>query len=624
VNFFEHQARARRRTVWYVLLFLAATAAVVVAADTVVLAVAWGIAYEFDAPVPLATWLGSHPAAVVWTSLATLGFIGGASLYRMIGLAGGGGAVARQVGGVRVHAATGDARRRQLVNVVEEMAIAAGVPVPEVYVLQDEIKINAFAAGYTPSDAAVVVTRGALDFLARDELQGVIAHEFSHILNGDMRLNTRLIGVLFGILAIGVTGRLILRGSAEVGDRAAVPGFVLGAALFAVGYAGLLLGRLIQAAVSRARERLADAAAVQFTRNPSGLAGALKKIAARGATLLNVKAEELSHMLVADGRKMFDVFFATHPPLVERIRLIEPRFDPAELKGLRLTPVTVPGEVTPAGAPAAVVAAVGKPGASALAAARARQRAMPPALTAAAHAYGDSLLTVLGLVLSRDGETRARQVAEALTRLALDPGAASRIETLAREIGALDPALRLTLSELAFPALRRRGAGELQTLATVVDALIRWDGQVTVFEYALAHLLRLQLDEVVAPRARRAPARAPKLYALRDDVQALLSILAQAGQGDGDQARAAYERGARRVFPMDTPAYAPPPDWIAAFDRALARLDALPPAIKQDLVEALARVATYAAGATTSQAELLRVVCASLHCPLPPLVASAS
>ncbi|UCH53179.1 MAG: M48 family metallopeptidase [Pseudomonadota bacterium] len=439
MNFFEHQARARRRTVWYVLLFLAATAAIVIAANAVVLTAVWAFAFELDRPVFFSDWLRTHPAPVIWTTLITLGFVAGASLYRMIRLAGGGGAIMREIGGVRVHGETGDPARQQLINVVEEMAIAAGLPVPEIYVLEDEVKFNAFAAGHSPGDAAVAVTRGALEYFTRDELQGVIAHEFSHILNGDMRLNTRLIGVLFGILAIGVVGRLLLRGSFEAGGRAAAPGVVLGVMLLVVGYAGLLFGRLIQAAVSRSRERLADASAVQFTRNPSGLGGALKKIAVRGGTLLNVRAEEVSHMLIADGRKMFDTMFATHPPIVERIRSIEPRFNAAELKRWRLEPVRVADEAVPGRArtaaplaAAALVAAVGNPEAPALAEARTRRQNLSAGLTAAAHSYRDAVYVTLGLALSHDADTRARQIERLQPRLASDAEAAARLEAMAR------------------------------------------------------------------------------------------------------------------------------------------------------------------------------------------------
>ena len=285
MNFFEHQAQARRRSTRYVLLFLFATVAIAVAVNLVVLAVVWAYVSEYDSSIVFGKWLRAHPQIVWWTTLGTLGGIAGASLYRVASLASGGGTVARSLGGTLVDASTRDPRLRQLMNVVEEIAIAAGVPVPQVFVLDNEVGVNAFASGFGASDAAITVTRGALTHLTRDELQGVIGHEFSHIFNGDMRLNTRLIGVLFGILFIGLIGRLILR--ARLRGRGAAPILLAGGAFFVIGYVGVFFGRMIQAAISRSRELLADASAVQFTRNATGLSGALKKIAVLSGANMN-------------------------------------------------------------------------------------------------------------------------------------------------------------------------------------------------------------------------------------------------------------------------------------------------------------------------------------------------
>ena len=312
MNFFERQARARRNTTRLVLLFALAVAGIVVAVDLGVLLV-----------------FGGEPALLAMSTLLALGVIGIGSLYRMASLRGGGEAVALQMGGVPVPEDTTDLHLRRLRNVVEEMSIASGVPVPKVYVMEHEAGINAFAAGYSPSDAVIAVTRGALDRLNRDELQGVIAHEYSHILNGDMRLNIRLVGVLFGILMIGLIGRKILQhGGGGVRGRGAMPVLVGALIALVVGYVGLFFGRLIKAGVSRSREVLADASAVQFTRQTAGLAGALKKIGGLhdGSRLAErAEAEEVSHMLFGDGTGLRGLF-ATHPPLLQRIQALEPSF----------------------------------------------------------------------------------------------------------------------------------------------------------------------------------------------------------------------------------------------------------------------------------------------------------
>src|SRR6266480_2477874 len=256
------------------------------------------------------------------TAFGTLGIIGAGSFFKTLSLARGGRAVAELLDGRLVNPNSTDAHERKLLNVVEEMSIASGVPVPQVYVMDGEAGINAFAAGHSASDAAISVTRGYMKMPSRDELQGVIGHEFSHILNGDMRVNLRLMGLVFGILCLTVIGRILIRTS---GRKNPLP--LLGLALIIIGWAGVFFGRLIQAAVSRQREVLADASAVQFTRNPSGLAGALKKIGGLtdGSRINSPHAEEASHLFFANG--LGNSFFATHPPLVERIRALDPSFD---------------------------------------------------------------------------------------------------------------------------------------------------------------------------------------------------------------------------------------------------------------------------------------------------------
>ncbi|HPM55786.1 MAG TPA: M48 family metallopeptidase, partial [Thermomonas sp.] len=287
MNFFEQQAVARRTSARLVFLMAVAIAGIVLAVDAVV-------------------WVATQsPELVLFATVSSVAVIALGSLYRIASLGGGGEPVAQQLGGTLVPENTTEPGLRRLRNVVEEIAIASGVPVPKVYVLEHEAGINAFAAGYSTSDAVIAVTRGALDRLNRDELQGVVAHEFSHILNGDMRLNIRLVGVLFGILMIGLIGRKILE-HGRFGGRGKNIGAILVAALVAmlIGYVGLFFGRMIKAGVSRTREKLADASAVQFTRQTQGLSGALKKIGGlHDGSRLNQRsdAEEVSHMLFGDG-----------------------------------------------------------------------------------------------------------------------------------------------------------------------------------------------------------------------------------------------------------------------------------------------------------------------------------
>jgi Zn-dependent protease with chaperone function len=338
MNFFEQQDQARKQSRWLILGFIVAVLAIVAAIDLLILLVVVSSSVDSEgAPRFGAQLLADNLPLLAGGAVATLLVIGLASLFKTVSLRTGGGTIVRGLGGNLVESDPRDAKRRRLRNVVEEIALASGVPVPEIYVLEQESGINAFAAGYTPADAAVAVSHGALEKLNREELQGVIAHEFSHILNGDMRINIRLMGALFGILVLAVIGRRILMHSRFVGrssrnkNGAAVMAIAFG--LMSVGYIGLFFGRWIKAAVSRQREYLADASAVQFTRNPGGIGGALKKIAIYSdASYLNVDTEEISHMLFGDGRKMS--LFSTHPPLTDRIANIDPGFQPADLDRL--------------------------------------------------------------------------------------------------------------------------------------------------------------------------------------------------------------------------------------------------------------------------------------------------
>ncbi|HSJ06056.1 MAG TPA: M48 family metallopeptidase, partial [Longimicrobiales bacterium] len=316
MDFFQAQDTARSRTRTLVVLFVAAVVAIIAAVYTVVhMVLGPGPGAGIDLPL------------LLLVATLTTGLVAAGSTARTLQLRQGGGRVAELLGGRRVRPDSTDEAERRLINVVEEMSIAAGTPVPAIYVLDHEAGINAFAAGYTVDDAAVAVTRGTLETLNREELQGVIAHEFSHILNGDMRLNIRLMGLLFGILLLAIVGRGLIHSGARGGRGRRGGGgggqvAVLGLALILVGYIGVFFGRLIQAAVSRQREYLADAAAVQYTRNPEGLAGALSKIgnASAGSRLYDHHAQEAGHLLFANGvGSGFISLMATHPPLDERI-----------------------------------------------------------------------------------------------------------------------------------------------------------------------------------------------------------------------------------------------------------------------------------------------------------------
>ena len=339
-NFFERQASAKKSTLWLMVMFALATVAIVVTV-TVVVAIAVTAANADNHGQAAFDSGQSSLGFAVLCGFGTLLLILGGSFFKIVALrAGGGAAVAESMGGVRIYPNTHNPAERRLLNVVEEMSIASGVPVPPVYFLANEAGINAFAAGYSPSDAVLGVTRGATEQLTREELQGVLAHEFSHILNGDMRIGIRVMGVLYGILLMGFVGQLIFRtmaysgGSRSRNDKgsgnATLVILLIGLALVVLGFVGTFLGNLIKAAISRQRERLADASGVQFTRNPAGLAGALKRIGAleAGSQLQAPNAAQASHILFAEGVwKNMAGLWSSHPPLEERIRELDPSWD---------------------------------------------------------------------------------------------------------------------------------------------------------------------------------------------------------------------------------------------------------------------------------------------------------
>jgi len=571
MDFFGHQERARTATRWLVLLFglavLGMIACIYVAAATVLVV-----------GENRSGWW--QPELLVAVTASTLTVIGCAMLWKTVQLRSGGGAVATLLGGKLVAPETDDPQERVLRNVVEEMAIASGVPVPEIYVLDGEQAINAFAAGWSPADAAVAVTRGCLQQLDRDELQGVIAHEFSHVFHGDMRINIRLIGVLFGIVCITTIGRILLRTTGR-GVRTSRRGkgaagiVMFGLALVVIGALGVLFARMIQAAVSRRREYLADASAVQYTRNPHGIGMALAKIGGLGGKLESAHTEEASHLMFADGlARYFGGALATHPPIVERIERLLPGFqrrlasDGSLTHAVAATPA--PGAVVglvggPAGGTTGgsararpvpadqLLATVGEPQARHVAAARALLDDLPLELLGAARDARRAPAVLLALLLERDPAARKAQLAPLQLRdLALAHDASALFATIAQG----SPNVRLPLLELAIPALRSLSPAAREQVRADARALAVADGRLSPFEFALCKTLERHVRLANEP-PRRPPGRPAALAAHAHDSAVVLSVLARTGARDEPAAprdrtrlpaaarRAVHDRGPR-------------------------------------------------------------------------------
>jgi Zn-dependent protease with chaperone function len=655
MDFFAAEERAKKRTTRLLLLFGCAVAGTIAAGyvGTVILLRAAGhgssyghrsyyngyqAASDADGAQPI--W---RPGLFAVVSFGTLAVIGIASAYKWSQLSTGGSAVAESVGGRRIDPHTTDPKEHQLLNVVEEMAIASGLPVPAVYVLDEEPAINAFAAGLTTSDAVVTVTRGTLQKLSRDELQGVLAHEFSHILNGDMRMNMRISAIIFGILVIGLAGRAALwsmRGSRGRGNNnGAIAILGAGLALLVVGYIGYFFGRLIQASVSRQREFLADASAVQFTRNPDGIAGALKKIGgyAIGSSLDTHRAAEIGHFFFAQAAvSQFGGLWATHPPLEARITAIDPKFDgrfpaPPEVVDVATQPWSKVERVAPAPAPApgaavafgaALAAAAGTLTPDAAVAAQDLLGQIPASLRTAARSPHDAAIVIFGLLLDDDPAIRAKQLAA----VGASEGAQAlhALEQLDPALRQVKPGLKLPLVQLALPALKALEPTALGTFAGTLDDLVQADGKVSTFEFALQRLVLRAL------RINRDPSSSvTQIYsfqAVANEISVVLSALAHASSDNPAEAARAFAEGAAQLKLVEgkIALLSEAESGLVPLDAALDKLAASSGPIKQRLLMAAAHVVSADGVLLSGEAELLRAVAASLDVPVPPIAAQAA
>ena len=652
MDFFDRQAQAHRNTKLLVVYFVCGVTLLILAVYAAALLVFTGASlghhHRYGEQASIALW---DPQLFFGVAVGTLAVIAMGSGFKTLELAQGGSAVTTALGGRLVDSNTTDPDERKLLNVVEEMAIAAGLPVPQVYLLPDEKGINAFAAGHSTSDAVVAVTQGSIRLLTRDELQGVIGHEFSHIVNGDMRLNLRLMGIIFGILCLAFIGRVLLyTRSRSSKDKNPLP--LLGLALILIGWIGVLFGRLIQAAVSRQREFLADASSVQFTRNPEGLAGALKKIGglSYGSKLEAAHAAEACHMFFGNG--MGESFFHlmdTHPPLGERIRAIDPNFDgtfppvsladtgrtaplvsppprktfvPVPLPGMPRGQAGAAGLVPPVIAVQAVMPNTGNPTTAHLRHAEELRGSIPASLQAAARESLGASTLVYALLLSADEGVRRKQLGE----LAAATSAATCQETLRiwPEVQVVATHAKLPLADLALPGLRQMSPGQFQQFCTAVQKLVESDGEIDLFEYVLQKIVLRHLTPHFL-QARKPVIQYYSLKPLATDCAVLLSALAYVGQEEPDKIQFAFQQGAQ---PLSCNAQVPLsllPQAACELDQvdaALNRLSQAVPQIKKNVLDACAQTVAADGVIQEMEAELLRAIADTLDCPMPPLIAA--
>jgi Zn-dependent protease with chaperone function len=659
VDFFDSQDVARRKTGRLVTLFVLAVIAIIAATYVLVAVVLVASTASQGEGAIISIW---EPGLLLAVGTATILLVGLGSAYKLKQLQGGGSAIAEHLGGKLLHGGNAEGRERVLLNVVDEMAIAAGTPVPLTYVMSDEDGINAFAAGFTPEDAVVGVTRGALEKLNREELQGVIAHEFSHILNGDMRLNLRLMGALHGILLLALLGRMVLHSmrfsgrssrSSKNGGGALMAVLAIAIGLMAIGFLGLFFGNLIKAAVSRQREFLADASSVQFTRNPDGISGALQTIGGwfHGSKMTNRNAAEASHMYFADGLKpKLASLTATHPPLPERIRRVDPswdgefpvvdgddvltkqagdvdKVDKAAAERVRASVADAArGRQMVEGVVAlqAALALAGQPKPEHVEYAQELVAGLPDDVRDAVHEPYGARAVVYALLLDRDPGVVEAQLAR--LDAAAEPGVADLTLALRADVAAVDQRARLPLVDMALPALRSLSPTQLTGFSGNLDALIAADERVDLFEWSLRRILIHQL----AVGTGEAPRRRVLYYALGKQLvepcELLLSALAHAGHADPDAAEAAFAQAAAQLtlgkaaVRMKLTLRSAEEAEGDALDRAIDALNETAPQVKRALLNACAVCIGADNEITVAEAELFRAVAGGLGCPIPPVL----
>ncbi|MBK8186952.1 MAG: M48 family metallopeptidase [Cellvibrio sp.] len=638
MNFFEQQDLARKKTRH--LIFLLAMAVIsLITITTLFVAVAVFYARQESQEYTyehVGIFNSVTPQMFGIISLIIILIILGGSLYKFFQIKSGGKTVAEALGGNLLNGETKIFAERKVLNVVEEMAIAAGVPVPPVYVIEDE-SVNAFAAGHSSRDAVIGITRGAIELLNREELQGVIAHEFSHVFHGDMKLNMRLVAILHGILLLGLIGQFLVRNgfysrsrSSKDNSKFAIIAFGLG--LMVIGYAGTFFGNLIKAAVSRQREFLADASSVQYTRNPQGIGNALKKLGGHSGSsqLSSPNAAEFSHLYFADGISHFLSLMDTHPKLQERIKRIEPRWNgefiyaqkDTEESHSALTANTTSSTVRSSISPEAAIGVmsalnqIGQPSSDHLAYAQSTLNQLDEGLRQATRNPLQAQGVVFGLLLSKNAQEKNHQW-QLLTELFSDDALQSLLGTAEKALDA-DENSRLPLMELSLPSLKTLDRASIDLFLLAVQKLIYADNRISGMEWAINHTLRHYLLELPT---------GPQIYLLADTVNELsqlLSMLAHASSKDPQEISNAFNAGKNELALDQLNLIEKQKLTLTHVDSALEKLNQLKPLQKPKLLKALSQCVMADGKVTLREAELLRAVAAALDCPIPPIMTDSN
>jgi Zn-dependent protease with chaperone function len=635
MNFFKAQDKARRNTKRLVFLFILAVISLVILTNLLLIGVVTFMdTGESDSFITVFKIYFTQDAVIVISIGVSLLIILG-SIYKVSALSKGGQAIAEMLGGQLIPQSTANHEERRLLNIVEEMSIAAGMPIPKVYLL-NESSINAFAAGKSHSNAVIGVTRGALSQLSRDELQGVIAHEFSHILNGDMKLNLRLIGILHGILLIGIIGEYAIRsmrfssGNKKGGGGAII---LIGIGLMVIGYAGTFFGKWIKASVSRQREFLADASAVQFTRNKDTIAGALKKIGGldEGSLLESPSASEYSHAYFASGVNVFlESMFATHPPLKERIKQIDPGWNGRFISPKPVATESKTSKEKASSAAEMVITAamftateqaisqIGTINDSNIEYAQQLILAIPESLRIAAQSAYSARAVIYTLLIR---EQKNKNETWALLKKHADDAVPELTKELFSESVNLDERLILPLLELCVNGLRELSQNQYEQFKFTVTEIITSDKTIDLNEWVIQRQVLQQLDEHFSLRK---PAKEKYAYlgAVKKDAEIILSLIAYAEHKDDSSdalAKQAFDLGKKEIGAFAFNITPKEELSLKTLNEALDQLMQLKPLLKPRLLKACAAIILADGKTTRKGIELFRILSISLDCPVPPL-----
>lgn len=616
MNFFQQQERTRRKTKFLIVYFLCGVIGTIFTIYVGVMFLLFNSRFQKN------FW---DSEVFIGVSSVTLFIIAAGSIAKLIELSHGGGAVAQALGGIQVPPNSTEFDLKRLVNVVNEMSIASGISVPEIYLLKED-GINAFAAGNSPKDAAIGVTQGAIKYLNRDELQGVVAHEFSHILNGDMRLNMKLIAAISGILMISTIGYYILRAKTRGKNSGQIK--IIGLALLVIGFCGALFARIIQSAISRQREFLADASAVQFTRNPEGIVGALKKIATISSSVTSPATNETAHLFFSNPISgLLTSLFATHPPIEDRIKAIEGSevsipTQPASYNKIEppiISTLTGEQKIKAEG----LISIAGVVDTNQINYAQTLLSSYPPALLKAVETSFSSIALIYALLLSDDKDIRENQLLQLsiiVPKFMIEETKRlyGYIETLPRE-------KKLPLVHLSINTLKIISSSQYFEFEKAIDTLIKSDNQMDLFEFVLSKIVKRNLE----PQFKKVKQIEP-IYSvidpIKEDCILLLSAIAWSGTGELNAAQKSFYAGLSSLQIKEENAQIIPFENIniGLIDKALNRCLLLKLPMRAKLLNACSLTASDDGYINPYEVELIRAIADTLECPIPPIVFNVS